>query len=132
MVFLLSMFLATGKRWDDLSRNITNSKRSVRVSLYGYNREFALSTLTFLSAVNTICYIQYTMDFGAIERIGSNFLFLTSIWVILGNLRYLQVIFVSGKGYSPTKVLLGDRIVLSCVLLWGFHILYLLYGNILF
>lgn len=129
MVFLLSMFLAMGKRWDDLSRSEKLQGTNLRHSLYGYSRDFALSTLTFLSAVNTICYIQYSMDEASIMRLGSEYLFLTSLWVILGNLRYLQDIFVSGKGYSPTKVLLKDRALLACLILWAAHLSLIIYAG---
>lgn len=146
MVFLLAMFLAMGKRWDDLGRQERRLQqahvegkapvleqasvaRLLRPSLYGYSRDFALSTLTFLSAVNTICYIQYSMDESSIVRLGSPYLFLTSLWVILGNLRYLQDIFVLNQGYSPTKVLLKDRALLSCLGLWALHVTAIIYFN---
>lgn len=171
MVFLLAMFLAMGKRWDDLRRqeqapiapstptapapnesarlvpeapaaptpNATAPNASavsapgqeiqpmLRRSLYGYSRDFALSTLTFLSAVNTICYVQYSMDSGSMARLGSSYLFLTSLWVVLGNLRYLQNIFVLGQGYSPTKILLKDRALLCCLVLWALHLTAIIY-----
>ena len=166
MVFLLAMFLAMGKRWDDLRRqeqapiapsaptapapntatdlapeahaapapNVSAVSASgqvtqpvLRRSLYGYSRDFALSTLTFLSAVNTICYVQYSMDSGSMARLGSSYLFLTSLWVVLGNLRYLQNIFVLGQGYSPTKILLKDRALLCCLVLWALHLTAIIY-----
>ena len=153
MVFLLAMFLAMGKRWDDLRRQeqapapVTDTlsgptpsgvtptastpspeaQPMLRRALYGYSRDFALSTLTFLSAVNTICYVQYSMDSGSMARLDSPYLFLTSLWVILGNLRYLQNIFVLGQGYSPTKILLKDRALLCCLLLWALHLTAIIY-----
>ena len=140
MVFLLAMFLAMGKRWDDLRRQEQapapcasspdhEAKPKLRRALYGYSRDFALSTLTFLSAVNTICYIQYSMDPSSMARLGSSYLFLTSLWVILGNLRYLQNIFVLGKGYSPTKILLKDWALLCCLGLWALHLSAIIYVN---
>ena len=139
MVFLLAMFLAMGKRWDDLRRQEQALKAPepnsdvqpvLRRALYGYSRDFALSTLTFLSAVNTICYVQYSMDSGSMARLGSSYLFLTSLWVILGNLRYLQNIFVLGQGYSPTKILLKDRALLCCLGLWALHLTAIIYAGI--
>lgn len=141
MVFLLAMFLAMGKRWDDLRRQEQapaplasapdhEAKPVLRQALYGYSRDFALSTLTFLSAVNTICYVQYSMDSGSMARLGSSYLFLTSLWVIVGNLRYLQNIFVRGKGYSPTKILLKDRALLCCLVLWVLHLTAIIYLGI--
>ena len=60
-------------------------------------------------------------------RQGSTYLFLTSLWVILGNLRYLQDIFVLGRGYSPTKIVLKDRALLCCLALWALHITSIIY-----
>ena len=141
MVFLLAMFLAMGKRWDDLRRQEQapaplafsqdrEAQPVLRRALYGYSRDFALSTLTFLSAVNTICYVQYSMDSGSMARLDSSYLFLTSLWVILGNLRYLQNIFVLGQGYSPTKILLKDRALLCCLGLWVLHLTAIIYAGI--
>ena len=117
MVFLLSMFLVAGKRWDDLGRSQLQH-HNIRRSLYGYNKDFALSTLTFLSAINTVCYILYTMDTAVMERLHSHYVYITALWVVLGNLRYLQNIFVFKQGFSPTKILLHDRALALCLVGW--------------
>ena len=117
MVFLLSMFLVAGKRWDDLGRSQLQH-HNIRRSLYGYNKDFALSTLTFLSAINTVCYILYTMDTTVMERLHSHYVYITAFWVVLGNLRYLQNIFVFKQGFSPTKILLHDRALALCLVGW--------------
>lgn len=130
MTFLLCMFLAAGKRWDDLSKASDEHKTSLRRSLYGYNREYAQAALTFLSTVNTICYILYTMDTEVVARLGSEYVYLSSIWVIMGNLRYLQDIFVTKTGYSPTKVLIHDKGIMLCVIAWVINIFFLIYYRI--
>ena len=150
MVFLLSMFLVTGKRWDDLSRtkapkptpatvtapapaststeaDTAEPKVQLRRSLYGYNKDFALSTLTFLSAINTVCYILYTMDASVLARLNSPYLYMTALWVVLGNLRYLQNIFVFKQGFSPTKVLLHDRGLAFCLVGWLISMMAIIY-----
>lgn len=47
LVFLLSMFLVMGKRWDDLARYEQNPYLKIRPAMYSYNKEFSLSSLTF-------------------------------------------------------------------------------------
>ncbi len=128
MVFLLSMFLAIGKRWDDLSKvEKAEASGSIRPALAGYSKHFVISGLTFLSAINVVCYILYSMDPAVIARLETDWLFLTSFWVIVGNLRYLQLLMVWDKGVSPTKILLRDLGIQLCVLCWIVHLAILIY-----
>ncbi len=129
MVFLLCMFLALGKRWDDLC--IGENKLTtgvVRKSLKGYTKTFLLTAMTFLSTVNCVCYILYTMHSATMSRYASEYVYMTSIWVILGNLRYLQLAFVQEASASPTRIFLKDRGVQACVLFWILHLSFLIYS----
>ncbi|WP_298067975.1 UbiA prenyltransferase family protein [uncultured Mailhella sp.] len=128
MVFLLSMFLGLGKRWDDL-RIIEEEMPvgNIRESLNGYSRRFVLSSMTFLSAINTICYIMYTLSPENVARYGSSYLYATAFWVLLGNMRYLQIVLVNQNSMSPTKILIQDFGIQLCVLIWFVHIGILLY-----
>ena len=60
-------------------------------------------------------------------RVHSSYLYITSVFVLLGLLRYLQITVVDVKSGSPTKVLLKDHFIQLCVLLWG-----LFFGIILY
>lgn len=129
MIFLLCMFLGLGKRWDDLClMGSGEAVGNIRSSIAGYSKNFVFSAMTFLSTINTICYIIYTMS----PEVQSHYhhpsyLYFTSLWVILGNLRYLQLTFVDQKSMSPAKVMLHDRGIQICVLCWVVHIAILLY-----
>ena len=52
------------------------------------------------------------------ERLHSHYVYITAFWVVLGNLRYLQNIFVFKQGFSPTKILLHDRALALCLVGW--------------
>lgn len=128
MVFLLSIFLALGKRWNDVSLMEENkSTGTLRKSLDGYTKEFLLSLLTLFAAVNTICYIVYSVTTNTHDAFTNKYFFSTSLWVILGNMRYLQIIFVFNNSYSPTQALFKDKIIRYTVLLWILHITLFLY-----
>jgi hypothetical protein len=168
MVFLLCIFLALGKRWNDVSimeENKTKRKiggkirgkiggeigeeikgeireenggeireesreengGEIRKSINDYTKEFLLSLLTFFAAVNTICYIVYSITTDSHDAFYNKYFFTTSIWVILGNMRYLQIILVFNDSYSPTQALFKDKIIRYSVLLWILHISILLY-----
>ena len=128
MVFLLCMFLGLGKRWDDLCLSETEETfGKIRSSIDGYSKKFVLAAMTFLSAINTVCYIMYTVASDTQNHYHSSLLYLTSVWVVLGNMRYLQLAFVENKSASPTRVLLHDRGIQFCVLAWFTHLTFLLY-----
>lgn len=128
MVFLLCMFLGLGKRWDDLCLiEAGETTGTVRASMDGYSKKFVLSAMTFLSTINTICYIMYTVSPEVQTHYHSSFLYFTALWVILGNLRYLQLAFVNQKSMSPTKIMLHDRGIQTCILCWFLHLAVLLY-----
>ncbi|MFI3270976.1 MAG: UbiA prenyltransferase family protein [Pseudomonadota bacterium] len=128
MVFLLCMFLALGKRWDDmcLEKNEQTTGK-IRDSIKSYSRPFILASMTFLSTINTVCYILYTIIPSNTYYALPELLYTTSLWVILGNMRYLQIAFVDEKSASPTRIFLYDRGIQSCVCLWTIHLIVLLY-----
>ena len=66
-----------------------------------------------------VCYIMYTVSPEVVDRMGSNYIYLTSIFVLAGIIRYLQLTIVDVKSGSPTKVLMNDRFIQLCILGWG-------------
>lgn len=130
MTFLLALFLGFAKRRDDVVR-YTNSERdnniSVRKSINAYNIEFMNQVIGVISSVTMVCYIMYTVSTEVVERIGSNHLYLTCIFVLAAIIRYLQITIVDVKSGSPTKVLLHDRFLQCCLLGWVTSFLIILY-----
>lgn len=129
MTFLLALFLGFAKRRDDVVRYTSEQNEIlVRKNLNAYNLDFMNQSISIVSAVTIVCYIMYTVSADVIERIGSNYLYVTSIFVIASIIRYLQITIVDVKSGSPTKVLLHDRFLQLCLLGWAicyFIILYL-------
>ena len=117
MTFLLSLFLALAKRRDDFSLFEQTGKKS-RVSITGYNKEFIDEAIGILLAITMVCYIMYTMSEEVIERIGSEYLYLTSIWVLVGLFRYMQKTIVYGDSGSPTKILYHDHFIQMSIIGW--------------
>lgn len=79
------MFLGLGKRWDDLClTEQTETIGKIRASIDGYSKKFVLSAMTFLSTINTVCYIMYTVALDTQAHYHSEWLYLTSLWVVLG------------------------------------------------
>ena len=106
MTFLLALYLALAKRYDDLLLVARGDKG--RRSLDGYNPEMVSSAMVLMAAVTIICYVMYTVSPDTIAYHGTNKLYLTTFWVVLGVLRYMQLTLVKHKSGSPTLALLQD------------------------
>jgi hypothetical protein len=126
MAFLLAMLLALGKRRDDLLI-LKNEGREVREAIKGYNLEFVNVVSVMLSAVTIVAYVMYTLSPDVIERVGNSNVYVTSIFVLLGVLRYLQLALVYDNTGSPTLILLKDNPIRIIVLGWVLTFAFLLY-----
>lgn len=126
MTFLLACCLALGKRRDDLLLDV--DKEQLRPSLKGYTLEFVDTCLVVLAATTIVCYIMYTVSEEVVARLHSQYIYLTSIFVIIGVLRFLQIAIVEHRSSSPTKILYNDRMIQTMILLWLAAFLIVLYA----
>lgn len=116
MTFLLALFLAVAKRRDDVV--LSSQGKETRKNIDGYNLEFINAVIVFMSGVIVVSYILYTVSDEVIARVNSQYLFLTSFFVILGIMRYMQITFVEQNSGSPTKIVLKDRFLQITIVLW--------------
>ena len=127
MVFLLAIFMAIGKRRDDVLLKLSTGT-DMRKSVKGYNLEFLNVLLALVCAVIIVAYLMYCMSPATIQFLGTYRLYYTCVFVMAGIIRYLQIIYVSADAGSPTKILYKDRFIQVTLLLWiasFFTILYL-------
>jgi 4-hydroxybenzoate polyprenyltransferase len=116
ITFLLALFLAIAKRRDDILLSLQG--KQTRKNIDGYNLEFVNATMILMSSVIIVSYILYTVSEAVILRLGSEYLYLTTFFVILGIIRYMQITFVEENSGSPTKIVLKDRFLQITILLW--------------
>jgi len=117
MVFLLALFMAVGKRRDDVLLKLT-SGTEMRKVIKGYNLDFLNVVIALICAVIVVAYFMYTMSPEVLKRMGTYRLYYTCLFVLCGILRYLQIIFVQSASGSPTKILYRDRFIQITLLLW--------------
>ncbi|MEX1238383.1 MAG: UbiA prenyltransferase family protein [Cyclobacteriaceae bacterium] len=117
MILLLALFLIIAKRRDDILINAKNGC-VIRKSSQSYNLDFINSCITLLSAVVLVAYIMYTVSPEVTERFNSDYLFITTIFVIAGVMRYLQIIFVENKSGSPSRIFVKDKFILITIAGW--------------
>jgi len=116
MTFLLALFLAIAKRRDDVL--LSAQGKETRKNIDGYNLEFVNASMILMSGVIVVSYILYTVSNGVIQKLGTEYLYLTSFFVILGIMRYMQITFVEANSGNPTKIVLKDRFLQVTILLW--------------
>ena len=107
---------------------LEQTREALRSNVAFYNREFLNSTLTLVAAVTLVCYIMYTVDEQIMQRLGCRYVYMTTIFVLAGILRYLQLTLVEEKSWSPTRILLRDRFLQLCILLWFLSFAIIIYG----
>ena len=115
--FLLALFLALAKRRDDVVIFQTSGIK-VRKNVERYDLVFLNLAVAMVGSATIVCYMLYTISPDVVGRMGCRHLYATSIFVLAGILRYMQLAFASNKCGSPTKVLLHDCGLQLCVVGW--------------
>ena len=131
MVLLLSLFLILAKRRDDILIHSRNGKNGmvIRKSSQHYNLVYINSCVTLLSAVMIVAYIMYTVSPEVTDRFDSEYLFITTIFVIAGMMRYLQIVFVERNSGSPTNIFIRDKFIIFTVIGWILSFYFIIYAT---
>lgn len=117
MTFLLALLMAFGKRRDDVKKYL-RSGIAPRHNTKRYNLDFINQAITVNAAVTLVCYIMYTVSPNVQQQLHSEYAYLTTVFVILGLYRYMQLASVDEKSGDPTKLVLHDRFLQIVVLSW--------------
>jgi magnesium-transporting ATPase (P-type) len=126
MTFLLALFLALAKRHDDILIYLaTNNK--MRKVIDGYNLQFIEIAMAIMASIVIVAYITYTTSDAVIARLHSEYLYLTSLFVVLGIMRYLQICLVFKDSGSPTKIVLKDVFIQLTITLWVVSFICIIY-----
>lgn len=117
MTFLLALFMALGKRRNDVLIYLDAGKKMRKV-IGDYNLQFLDTAMAIMASVVIIAYIIYTITPEIIARVNSEYLYLTSLYVVIGVMRYLQVSLVLKDSGSPTMIVLKDRFIQLTLIGW--------------
>lgn len=126
MTFLLTLFLSFAKRRDDVLR-MNETGKAPRKNTIRYNLTFINQAITITTSVTMVSYIMYTVSPEIVGRFHTDKLYLTSVFVLLGLLRYIQLTVVDEKSGDPTKIMLRDRFIQCVAAAWLFTFLFLIY-----
>ena len=125
LTFLLAMILGLAKRRGEYL--VETKGHTFRKALEGYNLPFLDVSMVVCSTVAIVAYLMYCFSPEVTERIGSDSIYYTAFFVIIGVLRYLQLTLVYNKTESPTRALLRDVFLQIILLGWVGSFAWLLY-----
>lgn len=128
LIFLLMFSIALAKRRDDLVLS-QNSNEIYRKSQSGYSIQFIDIAKTISFTVTLVAYIIYSVSNEVIDRIGSNYVYITALPVFLGIIRYIQLTVVHNKSGSPIDLLLKDKMLISIILIWTLIFSFIIYAQ---
>ena len=126
MTFLLTLFLSFAKRRDDVLRMEATGKPP-RKNTIRYNLTFINQAITISASITLVCYIMYTVSPEVTARFNSHYIYLTTIFVLVGLMRYIQIAVVDKQSGDPTKIILRDRFTQLVVLAWMASFLFIIY-----
>ena len=128
MTFLITLFMGFAKRRDDVLR-MNATGEAPRKNTSRYNLTFINQAITITASVTLVCYIMYTVSPEVQNHYHNSNLYLTSVFVLIGLLRYIQVTVVDEKSGNPTKLILTDHFVQLDVLAWVLTFVFMIYGK---
>ncbi len=126
MTFLLALFIALAKRRDDVLIYEETGKQ-MREAIKGYNLKFLDASLVIIAAVTIVAYLLYTVSPEITQRLGTHYLYISTIFVIMGLLRYLQITFVEKNSGSPIQLVFSDGFLQSVIVMWLVYFSWILY-----
>lgn len=117
MTFLLALFLSLAKRRDDVMIYLKTDKKMRKV-IDGYNLKFLDAAMVMSASIVVVAYILWSISPDVAERLNTQNIYLSAVFVVLGIMRYMQIAFVEEKSGNPSKVLLKDRFIQLTILGW--------------
>jgi decaprenyl-phosphate phosphoribosyltransferase len=127
LTFLLALILGFAKRRGEYV--VAMGENNFRKALEGYNLPFLDMSIVVCSTVAVVAYLMYCFSPEVTTRIGSDKIYYTAFFVVVGVLRYLQLTLVFGKTESPTRALLRDTFLQVVLIAWIGSFAWLIYGK---
>jgi hypothetical protein len=122
---LLALFLGLSKRRHELTL-LANAAAGHRRILEEYNPYLLDQMIGVVTASTLVAYIIYCTSPETTDKFGTGNLVLTTPFPIYGIFRYLYLVHQKGAG-SPSEVLLMDRPLVACIVLWGLAVVAIIY-----
>jgi len=123
--FLLASFLGLGKRAHELA-HLGDGVTRAALKSYSPTALRALLVITGIATVAT--YTVYTLDAHTRAMFGTDYLVVTSVFMLVGVGRFVQLIW-SADTESPTEAMLRDKLFLATFVLGAIAVVALIYAT---
>jgi len=123
---LLALFLGFGKRRHELAGMAWKGGRQ-RASLEGYTRVGLDTALAITGTLTVATYVAYTLDSHTRTFFRSDWIWVSTLFVILGVLRFLHLVRSRPRAESPTQEMLRDGPFVLIVMVWIVLVMLLVY-----
>jgi 4-hydroxybenzoate polyprenyltransferase len=123
---LLAAFLGFGKRRHELAAAAANARRQ-RLALESYSQR-GLDVALWVTALATIVtYLAYTVDPHTRAQFHSDWLWISTGFVVLAIGRFVTLVRNRPRAESPTQEILRDGPFVGIVLLWVILVMWMVY-----
>jgi decaprenyl-phosphate phosphoribosyltransferase len=124
---LLALFLGFGKRRHELAAAAARAGQQ-RLALESYSKRGLDIALGATALTTIITYLAYTLDEHTRSFFQSNSLWVSTVFVMLGVLRFLHLVRSRPRSESPTQEMLKDGPFVLIVLLWTGLVMWVVYN----
>ena len=122
---LLAGFLGFGKRRHELAAAGRSKKQRLALKQY---RKRGLDVALWVTAIATIgTYLAYTLDARTRAFFKSDYLWVSTVFVVLGVVRFVTLVRSRPRAESPTQEMLKDGPFVGTVLLWVILVMWMVY-----
>jgi decaprenyl-phosphate phosphoribosyltransferase len=83
--------------------------------------------MAIMAAVILVAYLMYTVSPEIMAKYKTEKLYLTSVFVLMGVMRYLQITMLEENSGSPTEILLKDSFIQISLVGWILSFAFLIY-----
>ena len=121
-----ALFLGLAKRRHEMTL-LTDGASGHRKILEEYDTYLLDQMIGVVAAATMVAYIIYCASPETHAYFGTEWMVLTTPFPIYGLFRYLYLVHRKAGGGNPSDLLLNDRPLLACVLLWGLTSVLIIY-----
>jgi hypothetical protein len=127
VTLLGALFIGLSKRRAELVA-LADGATGHRRILAEYSPYLLDQMIGVVTASTVLAYAFYTISPEVVQHFGTDRLLYTVPFVIYGIFRYLYLIHQREEGGNPSELLVTDRPILACGVLWGVAVVIILYG----
>jgi 4-hydroxybenzoate polyprenyltransferase len=125
---LLALFLGFGKRRHELTTAEAGRAGRQRVVLESYTKRGLDVALAVTAGATLLTYVAYTLDPHTRVFFKNDWLWLSTVLVVLGIVRFLHLVRHRPRAESPTQEMLKDGPFVAIVLVWAGSVLWVVYN----